>query len=133
MARPTYKRAERVADQIQMEVADILARKSKDPRLAMVTVTDVRLSGDLRIANVLVTTLQEGDAKQQVFEGLQRAVGFIRGELGRRLGLKYTPDVTFCWDSSGLQGARIDQLLDQLNLGNKEGNTDGGAEVLRAQ
>ena len=133
MARPTYKRAERVADQIRMEVADILARKSKDPRLAMVTVTDVRLSGDLRIANVLVTTLQEGDAKQQVFEGLQRAVGFIRGELGRRLGLKYTPDVTFRWDSSGLQGARIDQLLDQLNLGNKEGNTDGGAEVLRAQ
>ena len=64
MTKPSYKRAERVADQIRMEVADILARKTKDPRVGFMTVTGVDLSPDLRVAKVFVTTLQEGQEEE---------------------------------------------------------------------
>ncbi|GJL63843.1 MAG: ribosome-binding factor A [Nitrospirales bacterium] len=114
MAKPSYKRAERVADQIRMEVADILARKIKDPRVGFVTVTDVDLSPDLRFAKVYVTSLREGESEDEALKGLSNAVGFVRGELGRRLELRYTPDITFCHDGSRQHGRRIDQLLDSL-------------------
>ncbi len=115
MAKPTYKRAERVADQIRMEVADILARKIKDPRVGFVTVTDVDLSPDLRVARVYVTSLQDGESEDLALQGLINAVGFVRGELGRRLELRYTPELIFCQDGSRKQGSRIDQLLDSLH------------------
>ena len=115
MSKPTYKRAERVADQIRMEVADILARKIKDPRIGFITVTDVDLSPDLRVARVYVTSLHEGGPKGFSLEGLANAVGFVRGELGRRLELRYTPELIFCQDGSRQQGDRIDQLLDSLH------------------
>ena len=115
MSKPIYKRAERVADQIRMEVADILARKIKDPRVGFITVTDVDLSPDLRVARVYVSSLHDGEQKDLALEGLINAVGFIRGELGRRLELRYTPELIFCQDGSRQQGTRIDQLLDSLH------------------
>lgn len=114
MSRPTYKRAERVADHLRMEVADILARKTKDPRLGLVTVTDVELSNDLRSARVYVACLPGGAQEQEVFQGLRSAVGFIRTELGRRLDLRYIPALTFLRDTSGMYGERMEKLLDQL-------------------
>ncbi|GJL67123.1 MAG: ribosome-binding factor A [Nitrospirales bacterium] len=114
MAKPSYKRAERVADQIRMEVADILARKIKDPRVGFVTVTDVDLSPDLRFAKIYVTSLQEGESENAALQGLSNAVRFVRGELGRRLELRYTPDIIFCQDGSRQHGRRIDQLLDSI-------------------
>jgi ribosome-binding factor A len=114
MTKPSYKRAERVADQIRMEVADILARKTKDPRLGFMTVTGVDLSPDLRVAKVFVTTLQEGQKGEMALEGLTHAHGFIRAELGRRLNLRYIPELIFCRDESEQRGHRIDQLLDSL-------------------
>jgi len=117
MAKPTYKRAERVADQIRMEVADIIARKSKDPRLSLVTVTDVEVSNDLRTARVYVTTLQSGNSFNDVLAGLEHALGFIRSELGRRLELRYTPDLIFKADRSGPQAERIRKILDELPSG----------------
>ncbi len=115
MSKPSYKRAERVADQIRMEVADILARKMKDPRIGFVTVTDVNLSPDLRVARVYVTSLREGMSQDVALQGLSRATGFVRGELGRRLELRYTPEIIFCHDASWQHGRRIDQLLDSLH------------------
>lgn len=116
MAKPSYKRAERVADQIRMEVAEILARKSKDPRLASLTVTGVDLSADLRLAKIYVTAFQEGASIKDIFRGLHHAVGFIRTELGRRMALRYTPELVFLYDASGRQGDKVCQLLDQLHL-----------------
>jgi ribosome-binding factor A len=115
MSKTTYKRADRVADQIRMEVADILMRKIKDPRVHDVTVTDVELTADLRIAHIFVTTLETGDAERDVFTGLSKASGFVRSELGRRLSLRYLPDVIFKKDVSGPRGDRIMQLLDGLH------------------
>lgn len=115
MSKATYKRADRVADQIRMEVADILMRKIKDPRVHDVTVTDVELTGDLRIAYVFVTTMETGDAEREIFAGLSKASGFVRAELGRRLSLRYLPDVIFKRDVSGPRGDRIMQLLEGLH------------------
>ena len=115
MAKPAYKRAERVADQIRMEVADILARKTKDPRVGFMTVTGVDLSPDLRMAKVFVTTLKEGQEEEAALQGLTRAIGFIRAELGRRMTLRYIPELTFHLDKSEQHGKRIDQLLNSLH------------------
>ena len=116
MMKATYKRADRVADQIRMEVADILMRKIKDPRVRSVTVTDVELTADLRIAHIFVTTLEKDDAEREVFAGLSKASGFVRAELGRRLALRYLPEVIFKKDISGPRGDRVLQLLDGLQV-----------------
>lgn len=115
MSKATYKRADRVADQIKMEVADILMRKIKDPRVHDVTVTDVDLTGDLRTAHVFVTTMETGEAERHIFAGLSKASGFVRSELGKRLSLRYLPDVIFKKDTSGPRGDRIMQLLEGLH------------------
>lgn len=114
MTKATSKRAMRVADQIRMEVAEIIMRKTKDPRVSDVTVTDVELTNDLRLARVYVTTLQDGQAEADALEGLAKASGFIRAELGRRLHLRYTPELIFQKDLSGPQGDRIRSLLEQV-------------------
>ena len=117
MSKTTYKRADRVADQIRMEVADILMRKIKDPRVHSVTVTGVELTADLRIAHVFVTTMETEQAERDTFAGLSKASGFVRAELGRRLTLRYLPEVIFKKDVSGLRGDRIMRLLDGLHKG----------------
>ena len=115
MSKTTYKRADRVADQIRMEVADILMRKIKDPRVQSVTVTDVKLTADLRIAHVFVTTMGTEEEERNVFAGLEQASGFVRGELGRRLSLRYLPEIVFAKDVSGPRGDRVLKLLDELH------------------
>ena len=114
MPKTGYNRAERVADQIRMEVADILMRKIKDPRVRSVTVTDVELTNDLRIARVFVTALGSEAETRDVFAALGKASGFVRSELGRRLTLRYLPEVVFVKDVSGPRGDRVLQLLDEI-------------------
>ena len=109
------RRATRVADQIRMEVADIIARKTRDPRVAAVTVTDVRVTNDLQLARVYVTTRGDGPPVHDALVGLGKASGFIRSELGRRLNLRYTPDLEFFHDDAGARGDRVLHLLDELN------------------
>ncbi|MCC2640227.1 MAG: rbfA [Nitrospira sp.] len=115
MSKSTYSRADRVADQIRMEVADILMRKIKDPRVRSVTVTDVELTKDLRMARIFVTTMERDEGARQVFDGLTKASGFVRAELGRRLALRYLPELTFMQDISGPRGDRVLELLEGLH------------------
>jgi len=115
MAKTGYHRADRVADQIRMEVADILMRKIKDPRVRAVTVTDVELTNDLRIARIFVTAYGSDDETKDVFAGLAKASGFVRGELGRRLTLRYLPEIQFVKDVSGPRGDRVLQLLHDIH------------------
>ncbi len=99
-----------------MEIADILLRKTKDLRLHAVTVTDVDLTDDLRLARVYVTVLKTGEheAEEEVLSGLAKAAGFIRGELGRRLCLRYSPALEFRKDVSGSRGDRVLALLESV-------------------
>jgi len=126
MSKTGYSRADRVADQIRMEVADILMRKIKDPRVRSVTVTDVELTNDLRIARVFVTALGTDAETKEVFAGLAKASGFVRGELGRRLTLRYLPEVIFIKDVSGPRGDRVLQLLDEIHVKADEALQESG-------
>jgi ribosome-binding factor A len=118
MSKSGYSRSSRVADQIRIEVADILLRKTKDPRVASVTVTDVEVTSDLRLARIYVTTMQQpGDDPRHEIDalaGLDKAVGFIRAELGRRLHLRYTPELSFHKDTAGPRADRVLTILDRL-------------------
>ena len=105
-----YKRTDRVGDQIRMEIADILMRRVKDPRVGFVTVTGVDLSADLKHAWVYLTVLAEGEQEAETLAALGRACGFIRTELGRRLKLRSVPDLTFVKDTS------VDRAMRVLNL-----------------
>lgn len=122
MSKSGYSRADRVADQIRMEVADILMRRIKDPRVRSVTVTDVELTNDLRIARVFVTALGTDAETKDVFAGLAKASGFVRSELGKRLTLRYLPEIVFMKDVSGPRGDRVLQLLDEIHV--KEDEAD---------
>ena len=109
MAKKTFKRSVRVGDQMKQEIADILMRKIKDPRVGFVTVTDVELSDDLRNAKVFVSIY--GGDKEETFKGLKSASAFIRSELGRRMSMRCVPEILFRFDSTIEQGAHIMELL----------------------
>jgi ribosome-binding factor A len=115
--KPVTKRATRVADQIRMEVADILMRKVRDPRLRAVTVTEVSVTNDLRLARVYFTAGLDGASDRDLAAGLAKATGFIRSELGQRLELRYTPELVFFKDISGPRGDRVLALLDDVRPG----------------
>ena len=116
MSKTGSNRTTRVADQIRMEVADILARKIKDPRIRLVTVTDVAMTADLKIARIYVTAMDRDHFEQETKPGLKSAAGFIRTELGRRLNLRYTPELVFFRDTGPERGDRMEKLLNSLHL-----------------
>jgi ribosome-binding factor A len=110
-----YKRSHRVADVIQREMADLLYRRIKDPRLSRVTITGVELTDDLRHARIFYCFLGSAADKDPVAKGLSKARSFIRRELGKRLQLRYLPDLEFRYDPSFEYGAKIDQLLKEIH------------------
>jgi ribosome-binding factor A len=124
MSKTAYKRSTRVADQIRTEVADILMRKTKDPRVGVVTVTDVELTSDLRLARIFVTTGPDEKQEAGAFAGLAKAAGFIRAELGRRVNLRYTPELIFQKDTTGPRGDRILSILHQLEESSSSAQAD---------
>jgi len=105
------RRPERVAHLVQSELARLLIREVKDPRLRLVTVTAVKMTPDLRVARVYVRTLEEGADHGDVIRGLQRATPFLRGQVGRALGLRVTPELRFEWDALPDTARRLDELL----------------------
>lgn len=108
-------RANRVAEQMKKELGDILTRKIKDPRVGFVTVTDVEVSGDLQQAKVFVSVLGDEKKKQDSLMGLTKAKGFIRSEIGSRIRLRKTPELTFEFDEAFEYGNKIDTILRDLN------------------
>ena len=109
------QRTERVGDLMRVEIADLLLRKIKDPRIGFVTVTGVKVSPDLRHATVFVSLLEEGPIAAETLNALGRAAGFIRTELGRRLRSKYTPELVFKEDTTPRQAAHIEAVLEELS------------------
>ncbi len=109
-----FKRADRVSDLVKAEMTDILLRQVRDPRVQKVTITDVTMSDDLRQAKIYFVPMGNDSATDEVKEGLKRATGFLRRELGKRLQLRYVPEVTFIFDRSFEYGDRIEQLLGEI-------------------
>lgn len=109
-------RAGRVAQEIQKEVNDIIRKRVRDPRVKDVNITDVQVTGDLQEATVFYSSLSDEPADiQKTQEGLDKANGLIRRELGQRLQLYKTPSLAFERDKSVAHGQRIDELLRDLN------------------
>lgn len=108
-------RASRVAEQMKKELGDIITRKIKDPRVGFVTITDVEVTGDLQQAKVYISVLGSEEERQDTLVGLTKAKGFIRSEIGKRIRLRKTPELSFDMDETMEQGNRIEALLRQLN------------------
>jgi len=105
------RRTERVADILLEEIAQIVGYELEDPRLTMVTVTEVRLSRDKRDANVYVTVAGTEDEHKLALAALKRAAPYVRKQLGLSLNLPRTPELHFVRDRVEEEGERVDQLL----------------------
>ena len=110
-----YSRGDRVGGQIQKMLADLLQKEISDPRLAMATITAVKMSPDLRIAKVYFTATDRQGASSDMEQGFLQARGFIKRELAQRLGLRYMPDLKFFYDDAIDRGARIEALIKMVN------------------
>lgn len=108
-----YKRSQRVSDLLREEIAEIIMRRLKDPRLGFVTVTGVDITEDLKIARVFVSVLKEED-RESTLEILNSAKSFVRSEVAKRVRMKVIPTIEFRIDESIEYGARIDKLLKEI-------------------
>jgi ribosome-binding factor A len=106
-------RVRKVADRIQVIVAEMLERRVKDPRLGFVTVTDVRVSGDTQQASVFYTVLGETEEVDGSAAALESAKGLIRSEVGKQLGMRHVPSLEFIHDALPDTARHIDELLAQ--------------------
>ena len=108
------RRPERVADILREEISQIVGYELEDPRLAMVTVTDVRLSDNLRDAQVFVTVIGDEAEHQLALSALRHAAPYVRKQLSLSLNLPRTPEIHFVRDRIEEKGERIDQLLEKI-------------------
>jgi ribosome-binding factor A len=107
-------RASRVSDLMQREVADLLMRKVKDPRVKAITITGVFMSKDLRHAKVYFSLIGDEKDIRTAQAGLDSAKGFIKREIGLRMDLKHVPDIVFKHDPSLEEGSRMEKLLQKI-------------------
>ena len=108
------RRLERLASLMRDEIADLMARELKDPRIGLATVTRVELTGDMHQARVLVSVLGNSEAQAGTLAGLSSAAGYIRHAIGKRLKLRRAPELTFLLDHSAEEGQKIESLLEKL-------------------
>ena len=114
------RRPERVADILREEISQIVGYELEDPRLTMVTVTDVRMSPNLRDANVFVTVAGDEEEHRLALAALHRAAPYVRKQLGLSLNLPRTPEIHFLRDSVEQKAERVEQLLREIEQEKKE-------------
>jgi ribosome-binding factor A len=108
------ERRERVEGLIVREVSEILRREVKDPRIGFVTVTGSEVSPDLRQARIFVSVMGSEEERKAALQGLNSAARFIRGQFGKRVSMRVTPEFSFRFDSAIERGARVFELLEQV-------------------
>jgi ribosome-binding factor A len=110
------QRGLRVADQIQRDLSELISFELKDPRVGMITLTEVQVTPDYAHAKVYFTVLKDSpDAVRQTLEGLTKAAGFLRNQLGKRLHIHTLPQLHFIHDTSTIRGVAMSALIDQAN------------------
>lgn len=115
------RRQRRVAELIHEELGLLLERRISDPRLTGVTITDVEITPDLKLATVYFSVLDDAPARVELaLAGLEHARGFFRKSLAEMLYLRFVPELRFRWDQSIRKGERIDRLLASLREGSQE-------------
>lgn len=122
MTNRTYPRARRIAQQIQQVLSELIRRELRDPRLGMVTLTEVRVAPDLGSAKVYFSVL--GASPQQAREILDAAAPLLRGPLGRALGTRHSPELRFVQDELIESGARLSALITKAVKDDTERHVD---------
>ncbi len=107
-------RAIRLGEFIKKELSELFQKEIKDPRLNFLTIMDVKVSGDLQVAKIYVSTLEGQNTPDQLMEGLEQATGFLRKELSKKLNTRYTPELRFIYDTSVERSNRIFSLLKKI-------------------
>ena len=128
----TQLRVEKLQELIKQEMSKMLLREIKDPRIGFVTVTDVEVTGDLREAKIYVSIMGGEEQIQSSLEGLHSALGFIRREIGRRIRLRFTPEISFALDNSLDYGEHIQKILLKIEKEREtvaDNVTGGGGET----
>jgi ribosome-binding factor A len=116
------RRATRIGDQVLREMADLLMRRVKDPRVKGITLTGILISNDLKYARVYYSVMGEEKAILQAQAGLDSAKGYIKREIGLRLELKYMPDLVFKHDPSLAAGEHMEKLFQQIKKEESSGS-----------
>jgi len=106
-----YKRSERVGDLIREVISEMILRDLGDPRLETVTITEVEVTADLKLARVFFSARGDQRREEAALKGLESAAGFIKKKLGQELRLRYMPELTFQVDRSFEYGSKIDRLI----------------------
>jgi len=119
-------RVSRLNEQLRREITDIVRQVLRDPRIGQVTVTDVRITADLDFARVYITTMDDASHTEETLAGLRAAAPFIRGELGRRLRIRHTPELRFQLDEALAYARRIESLLAQVRAQEQQRVDAGG-------
>jgi ribosome-binding factor A len=123
----TKKYQRRVSEMVRGHLMDLLGRKVNDPRLKMITITDVTVTPDAVRADVHYSLLGGVESQEEAQAGLASAAGWLRRELGRRMRLRNTPELVFHYDPSLERGEHIASILDELGLGEEaEQDTEAG-------
>ena len=107
-----FPRSRRIAEQVQRELSDIIRLELKDPRVGMITLTDVEVTPDNAHARVYFTLLGDASRIDEAAAGLQHAAGYLRSQLAQRLKLRVVPQLHFEYDASVERGIRVSQLID---------------------
>ncbi|WP_455209035.1 30S ribosome-binding factor RbfA [Kaarinaea lacus] len=123
MARE-FNRKDRVADQIQRELATLIQFDVKDPRVGMVTITAVEVSREFEYARVFFTVLGDDAVREATIKGLARAAGFLRRELAHRLKLRTTPELQFVYDQSIDNAAKMSELISAAVASSRKSKAD---------
>ncbi|TDM11880.1 30S ribosome-binding factor RbfA [Macrococcus lamae] len=110
-------RKERVGEQMKKELSEVISQKIKDPRVGFVTVTEVEVTGDLSLATVYVTVLGNDKERRETLDGLEKAKGFMKTEIGQRMKLRIVPELKFVYDESIDYGNKIERMIADLNKG----------------
>jgi ribosome-binding factor A len=122
----TGKRSEKVADLIHKEISGMLIKSLKDPRIGFVTITRVTVSEDCRFAKIYFSVMGSLAERDKSAMGLNSAKGYIRKELGRRMGLRYTPEIMFQFDPSIEYAIHIEEVIQHLHQKEgKQGDENG--------
>jgi ribosome-binding factor A len=109
------KRSEKVADLIQKEISEMLVRNLKDPRIGFITVTRISVSDDCRFAKIYFSVMGSTEERERSMEGLNSAKGYVRRELGRRIQLRFTPDIVFQFDPSIEYAIHMEEVFRDLH------------------
>ena len=106
-----YSRADRISMKIQAAITELLSKKMQDPRIEMATISEVRMTPDLRVADVYVTVFGDDERIKETLKGFKKSKGFIKKRIAPKLGLKYMPDLRFVRDDTFDKAARLDALI----------------------